>query len=86
MVGSLVQTKVVDDVNILERERWIAAVVIGVHTARSTYDLVVIDAHKHQVVPIALQVELANIRKHNMDGNVSSLQVCFVGDFFWPEY
>ena len=86
MVGSLVQTKVVYDVKILERERWIAAVVIGVHTARSTYDLVVIDAHKHQVVPIALQVELANIRKHNMDGNVFSLQVCLVGDFFSPEY
>ena len=53
----------------LEHQIWLSAVIIGAHRARCTYDLVVIDAHKHQVVQIALQVEHDNIREQNLNLN-----------------
>jgi len=80
-----VETKLVYGVKKLESQIWLSAVIIGVHKARCTYDLVVIDANKHQVVPLAIQVEHDNIREQNvnLNGNLRYLKVCLGGFIFF---
>ena len=64
--GDMVKTRVVFDNQ--NKTRWLLAVITKVHEVRRSVDLVVMDAEKHQVVPVAVQVPMKNIKPQNKKG------------------
>lgn len=62
-IGELVSAKIIFDENAegSDKKRWIDAIVIGKNKAQGSVDLVIINAKKHNILPLAYQVQIQDI-------------------------